>query len=110
VINGSTSSCPISTRPAYFGTRRIAPVAAISHVKAEGARPVVEILRPARRHPVIEAETIEVAQPGAPFAPFLAQFLAQGQANALTTADVADRYETTALLTAEPMRICVATV
>jgi hypothetical protein len=71
---------------------------------------VVEILRPAHRHPVIEAETIEVAHTGAPFAPFLAQFLAQGQTGTLTTAEIADRYETTALLTAEPTRICVATV
>jgi hypothetical protein len=40
--------CPISTRPAFFGTRRIAPVAATSRSEAWGARPAVEELRPAR--------------------------------------------------------------
>jgi len=44
-------TCPISTRPAYFGTRRIAPVAATSRIEVRGARPAVEELRPARRHP-----------------------------------------------------------
>jgi hypothetical protein len=109
VINGSTSTCFISTRPAYFGTRRIAPVAAISHVKAEGARPVVEILRPAQRH-TLEAEVVEVPCAGAPFAPFLAQFIAQDQMNDLPTAVIADRYEVAQALTDEPTRICVATV
>jgi hypothetical protein len=40
--------CPISTRTAYFGARRIAPVAATSRTEAWGARPAVEELRPAR--------------------------------------------------------------
>jgi hypothetical protein len=40
--------CPISTRPAYYGARRIAPVAATSRFEAWGARPAVEELRPAR--------------------------------------------------------------
>jgi hypothetical protein len=40
--------CPISTRTAYFGARRIAPVAATSRIEARGARPAVEELRPAR--------------------------------------------------------------
>lgn len=40
--------CPISTRTAYFGARRIAPVAATSRFEAWGARPAVEELRPAR--------------------------------------------------------------
>lgn len=109
VINGTTSTCLISTRPAYFGTRRIAPVAAITHVKAEGAQPVVEILRPAQRH-TIECEAVEVPSAGAPFAPFLAQILAQRQSTALTMAAVADRYEATAALTDEPYRVCVATI
>jgi hypothetical protein len=111
VINGSSSSCPISARPAFIGTRRIAPVAAISHVKAEGAQPVVEILRPAQRHfASLESETVQIAHAGAPFAPFLAQFLVQDQSNELTTAIVADRYEAAAALNGEPHRICVATV
>jgi hypothetical protein len=72
---------------------------------------VVEILRPAHRHRVVlESETAQVAQAGAPSAPFLAQFLAQEQTNELTTADVADRYETAAMLTGEPTRICIATL
>ena len=41
-------NCPISTRTAYFGARRIAPVAATSRFEACGARPAVEVLRPAR--------------------------------------------------------------
>jgi len=72
---------------------------------------VVEILRPARRHHVsLESEAVNVACAGAPFAPFLAQFLAQGRSNELTTATVADRYEAAAALNGEPHRICVATV
>ena len=71
---------------------------------------MVEILRPAQRHPLIESDAIQVAHVGAPFAPFLAQFLAQEQTNEVTTAAAADRYETAALLMAEPHRICVATV
>ena len=70
---------------------------------------MVEILRPAQRH-FLEAEVVEVANPGAPFAPFLAQFLAQDQSNDVTTATVADRYETAQALTDEPYRVCIATV
>lgn len=71
---------------------------------------MVEILRPAQRH-TIECEAVEVSAAGAPFAPFLAQFLAQGQSNALATPAVAaDRYETIAALTDEPYRVCVATL
>ena len=111
VINGTPSTCPISARPAYFGTRRIAPVAGISHVKAEGARPVVEILRPAQRHRVsLESETMRVVRAGAPYAPFLAQFLSQDQYDQVTNAAAADRYETAAALSGEPHRICIATV
>ena len=58
-----TPVCPISTRPAYFGTRRIAPAAATSRLKAWGARPAVEELRPARR--------------SFPRAPFVAQMVGQ---------------------------------
>ena len=70
---------------------------------------MVEILRPAQRH-TIDAEVVEVPRAGAPFAPFLAQFLAQEQTYELTTAVVADRYETAAALRDEPYRICIATV
>lgn len=72
---------------------------------------MVEILRPAQRHRIaLESETIHVAEAGAPFAPFLAQFLAQDQRNEMTTYDVADRYEAAAALNGEPQRICIATV
>ena len=70
---------------------------------------MVEILRPAQRH-TIECEAVEVPSAGAPFAPFLAQILAQRQSTALTMAAVADRYEATAALTDEPYRVCVATI
>ena len=70
---------------------------------------MVEILRPAQRH-TLEAEIVEVARAGAPFAPFLAQILSQNQMDDLTTADAADRYETAAALMGEPQRVCIATV
>ena len=41
--------CPISTRTAFFGSRRIAPAAEASWSQAWGARPAVESLRPAHR-------------------------------------------------------------
>lgn len=47
---------------------------------------------------------------GAPFAPFLAQYLAQDRYEQVTTATAADRYETAAALNDEPHRICIATV
>ena len=105
VLNGPTSTCFISARPAFFGTRRIAPVAAISHVKAEGARPVVEILRPAQRHPQPSA-----VRPGAPAAPFLTQILATDDASELTAIDVADRYHAAAALMGAPQSRSVATL
>ena len=72
---------------------------------------MVEILRPAQRHPrSLESEMVQVAQAGAPFAPFLAQFLAQSQSNELATYEVTDRYEAAAALNGEPHRVCVATV
>jgi hypothetical protein len=41
--------CPISTRTAFFGSRRIAPAAEASWSRAWGARPAVDALRPAPR-------------------------------------------------------------
>lgn len=67
--------CSISTRPAYFGARRIAPAAATSRSEAWGARPAVEELRPARRP--------SASQPAAdntqrlPVAAFAAQVIGQ---------------------------------
>lgn len=72
---------------------------------------MVEILRPAQRHHVsLESETVHVAKAGAPFAPFLAQFLTQDRFEQVTNAVAADRYETAAALSGEPHRICIATV
>ena len=72
---------------------------------------MVEILRPAQRHFVgQETETFRAIPPGAPSAAFLAQLLTYDEANAPTSADVADRYEAAAALTGEPYRLCVATL
>ena len=110
-MNDFATNCPISARPAYFGTRRIAPVAAISHVKAEGARPVVEILRPAQRHfTAQDIAALRTMRPGAPMAPFLAQLYVQEHPHDNVTADATDRYECAAALTAEPHAVCIATV
>lgn len=67
--------CPISTRPAYFGTRRIAPAAATSRSEAWGARPAAEELRPARRPPA-SRPTADNAQQ-LPVAAFAAQVIGQ---------------------------------
>lgn len=67
--------CSISTRPAYFGARRIAPAAATSRSEAWGARPAVEELRPARR-PSASQATVDNAQL-LPVAAFAAQVIAQ---------------------------------
>ena len=72
---------------------------------------MVEILRPAHRHSTgQETETLRPIFPGAPGAPFLTQLLMREQSNALTNADVADRYEAAAALIGEPYRLCVATL
>jgi hypothetical protein len=67
--------CPISTRPAYFGARRIAPAAATSRSEAWGARPAVEELRPAHRPS--DASVQSIATITAFRAPFIAHVLAQ---------------------------------
>jgi hypothetical protein len=71
-----TANCSISTRTAYFGTRRIAPVAATSRIEALGARPAVEELRPARRHPHAQIE-VELRPRVLPLAAFAAQVIGQ---------------------------------
>ncbi len=68
--------CPISTRPAYFGARRIAPAAASSRPEAWGARPAVEELRPARRPTETPSNAISTIT-RFPRAPFVAHVLAQ---------------------------------
>lgn len=67
--------CPISTRPAYFGTRRIAPAAATSRFQAWRARPAVEELRPARRSSSLPGETSPSSTRF--LAPFVAHVLGQ---------------------------------
>lgn len=71
-----STNCPISTRPAYFGTRRIAPAAATSRSEAWGARPAVEELRPARRSSA-QVVDIPVERARLPVASFVAQVIAQ---------------------------------
>ena len=68
--------CPISTRPAYYGARRIAPVAATSRSKAWGARPAVEELRPAQRSSAADTEFV-APRVRFPVASFAAQVIAQ---------------------------------
>src|SRR5262245_32404280 len=68
--------CSISTRPAYFGARRIAPAAATSRSEAWGARPAAEELRPARRSGDSSGNTIATIT-AFPRAPFVAHVLAQ---------------------------------
>ena len=91
MISG-TQNCSISTRTAYFGTRRIAPVAATSRSKAWGARPAVEELRPARRfnRPATSSTNSELL---APAGTYVAQILGQiAPRYAIDPRSGADRY------------------
>jgi hypothetical protein len=91
--------CPISMRPAYFGSRRIAPAAATSRSKAWGARPAVEELRPAHSSSS-ETETELFARPmHFPAAGFVAHVLGQYDAFESIDAKTAARsYEAAARL------------
>jgi hypothetical protein len=83
--------CPISTRAAYFDTRRIAPAAATSRSEAWGARPTVEELRPARRSS--DAQTESRTLPARlPVATFVAQVLAQFEPVETDIRDAAKAY------------------
>lgn len=76
VMPSPSTNCLISTRTAYFGTRRIAPAAATSRLEAWGARPAVEELRPAPRP--LRTPVSSAALPARiPVATFVAQVLAQ---------------------------------
>lgn len=89
--------CSISTRPAYFGSRRIAPAAATSRSKAWGARPAVEELRPA--HSSSESPETELTARAAryPAAGFVAHILGQFDAYETVDAKAASAaYEATA--------------
>lgn len=101
--------CSISTRPAYFGTRRIAPAAATSRSKAWGARPAVEELRPAHR---------TAAQPRDPFASparlpvaaFVAHVIGQFEPNDADGAMVVRAYDAADALGYELPAVVVATL
>jgi len=85
--------CPISTRPAYFGARRIAPAAATSRTKAWGARPAVDELRPAQRFSASRAETATAPLVRFPVAAFAAQVIAQFDRTDADPRLVAQSYE-----------------
>jgi hypothetical protein len=101
--------CPISTRPAYFGARRIAPAAATSRPEAWGARPAVEELRPARR--TVEAESNQISTIASfPRAPFVAHVLAQFDAREPDLRDAAKAYAAIDALGYELPKTLVATL
>jgi hypothetical protein len=86
-----STNCPISTRTAYYGTRRIAPAAATSRSEAWGARPAVEELRPARRSSDAPASSA-VVHARLPVATFVAQVLAQFEQSEPDSRDAAKAY------------------
>ena len=94
--------CPVSMRPAYFGSRRIAPIAEASRSDGRGARPAVEQLRSAQNGTDREIE--EPAQVSTPLvSAFVTQVIAQfdntspaptaGAAHAYEVADDLDRWK-----------------
>lgn len=87
-MTNANQICPISTRTAYFGARRIAPVAATSRIEARGARPGVEELRPARSF------TKSQDLPGLtlPTAAFITQAIGQFAAEMLDAQSATRRY------------------
>jgi hypothetical protein len=86
-----STNCLISTRTAYYGTRRIAPAAATSRSEAWGARPAVEELRPARRSS--ESQPAPAARHARiPVATFVTQVLAQYEKREHEIRDVAKAY------------------
>ena len=76
-MTSTNQICPISMRTAYFGARRIAPVAAAIRIEAWGARPAVDELRPARRRNRLaepSARLDRIMPAGAYVAQVIAQF------------------------------------
>lgn len=85
--------CPISMRPAYFGSRRIAPVAETSRSNGRGARPTVEELRPAQNNRGNATDETCVPEPVRVSA-FVTQVIAQFEpASGSPAAKAASRYE-----------------
>ena len=76
--------CPISTRTAFFGSRRIAPAAPTSRSQGWGARPSVEEERPAQ-HNETQPETRSVQRETRYVAGFVAQVLSQASDRAIRT-------------------------
>ena len=102
--------CPISTRTAFFGTRRIAPVAATSRSEAWGARPAVEELRPARPRSK-GTPTTQISPLVRPTAPFIAHVIGQMSARDATDAlHAAKGYAAADALNYEDLSIVVATL
>jgi hypothetical protein len=80
-------------RPAYFGSRRIAPVAETSRSNGRGARPTVEELRPAQNNRGNGTEETCVTEPVRVSA-FVTQVIAQFEpASGSHAAKAASRYE-----------------
>lgn len=92
--------CPISMRPAYFGSRRIAPVAEPSRSQGWGARPSVEEPRPAHHSSDSKSEISN--NPHQPFvATFVTQVMSQLDSRAPASASHASRsYESADALNA----------
>ena len=101
--------CPISTRPAFFGTRRIAPVAATSRSEAWGARPAVEELRPARPNSR-KAPSVHVPQRARPTANFIAHVIAEMDGRATDASLAARSYAAADALNYENLSIAVASL
>src|SRR5262245_20557945 len=101
--------CPISTRPAFYGTRRIAPVAATSRSEAWGARPAVEELRPARPNSR-RAPTPSVPPRVRPTAPFVAHVIAEMNGRFADATLAAKSYAAADALNYEDLSIAVASL
>jgi hypothetical protein len=104
-----STNCPISTRPAYYGTRRIAPAAATSRSEAWGARPAVEELRPARRSSDAPASPA-VVHARLPVATFVTQVLAQYEQTEPDSRDAAKAYAAIDALAYELPKITITSL
>ena len=104
-----STNCLISTRTAYYGTRRIAPAAATSRSEAWGARPAVEELRPARRSSDTPASPA-VLHARVPVATFVTQVLAQFDSVETDSYDAAKAYAAIDALAYELPKILVTSL
>ncbi len=105
-----STNCPISTRTAYYGTRRIAPAAATSRSEAWGARPAVEELRPARSFTKPQ-DVSNLAGLTLPTAAFVAQAIGQfAAAETLDAQSATRRYIAADELGGDDPRLHLATL